>query len=244
MDELSLQSWLVQSERRMHLKCPEGLVVTQEEYLSTLRETAKELQLPLQLETVDVNWEDANLRQTRIRAKLQSKERFGILTGLDYIGRVAFVEQKTYLDPLETPHIEEPNTQNALIVGGGIAGVGVLITLFGLGGDASGLACLGLPLVIIGVAVWSSMSKKAKEEPVKKLAAAVEKWVDDTVNLARRAEISNELNNTAQALDEAVKSAVDRLFTQRGAEMEADERKRKTAVDIQNEVNLRKEEFK
>ena len=91
MKKLGLQSWLVQSERRIHLRCPEGLVVTQDEYLETLRVTAEELQLPLELETVDVRWEDANLLQTRIQAKLQSKERFGILTGLDYIGRVAFV---------------------------------------------------------------------------------------------------------------------------------------------------------
>ena len=64
------------------------------------------------------------------------------------------------------------------------------------------------------------------------------------IDLARRAEVSSELNNTAQALDEAVKLAVDRLFIQRGAQMEADERRRKTAAEIQNEVNLRKEEFK
>jgi len=83
MENLSLQSWLVQSERRMHLRCPEGLAVTQDEYLSTLRDTAKELQLPLNLEAVDVKWEDANLRQTRIRAKLQSKERFGIVTWIE-----------------------------------------------------------------------------------------------------------------------------------------------------------------
>ena len=79
MDNLSLQSWLVQNERRMHFRCPDGLVVTQDEYMSVLRDTAKELQLPLNLEAVDVTWEDANLEQKRIRAKLQSKERFGIV---------------------------------------------------------------------------------------------------------------------------------------------------------------------
>jgi hypothetical protein len=245
MENLGLQSWLVQSERRMHLKCPVGLTVTQDEYLSALQDTAKELHLPLELETVDVNWEDANLRQTRIRAKLQSKERFGILTGLDYIGRVAFVEQKTYLDPLETPKLEKPNTQTALIVGGVGAGLGILMMLLGASGNSgAGLACLGILLLLGGIGAAVSMYTKAKAEPAKKLADAVTKWVDDIVNLARRAEVSNELGNTAQALDEAVKLAVDRLFTQRGADMEADERKRKTATDIQNEVNLRKADFK
>lgn len=242
MESLSLQSWLVQNERRMHLRCPEGLAVTQDEYLSTLRDTAKELQLPLNLEAVDVNWEDANLRQTRIRAKLQSKERFGIITGLDYIGRVAFVEQKTYLDPLDTPKLEQPNTQTALIVGGVGVGLGVLLAV--ASSKSFGMLCLGPLLVLGGIFVGFSMYRSAKAEPAKKLDAAVKQWVEDIVNLARRAEISNELNNTAQALDEAVKLAVDRLFTQRGAEMEADEHRRKTATEIQNEVNLRKEEFK
>lgn len=243
MESLGLQSWLVQSERRMHLRCPDGLAVTQEEYLSTLRETAKELHLPLELETVEVNWEDANLRQTRIRAKLQSRERFGILTGLDYIGRVAFVEQKTFLDPLETPKLEAPNTTTALIVGGVGVGLGAILTLIGLNNNY-GLLCLGPVIVIASLFVAMSMYSSAKAQPALKLAAAVKKWVEDVVNLARRAEVSNELNNTAQALDEAVKLAVDRLFTQRGAQMEADERRRKTATDIQNEVTLRKEEFK
>ena len=243
MARLSLQSWLVQSERRMHLRCPEGLVVSQEEYLSTLKETARELELPLELETVDVIWADANLRQTRLRAKLNTKEKFGILTGLDYIGRVAFVEQKTYLDPLETPHLEKPDFQKALMFGGGIAGLGFILLLIGMS-DSGGLACFGSLLILVGILLGYRMYKTAKDEPAKKLAAAVNKWVDDIVDLARRAEVSSELNNTAQALDEAVKLAVDRLFTQRGAEMEADERKRKTATEIHNEVNLRKEEFK
>ena len=243
MADLNLQSWLVQSERRMHLRCPEGLTVTQEEYLQTLRETAKELQLPLELETVDVNWEDANLRQKRIIAKLRSKERFGILTGLEYIGRVAFVDQKTYLDPLEIPHLEEPNTQQALLVGGGIAAVGLILLLIGGGGDSVGLMCLGPILIIIGAALGYNMYNSAKAEPEKKLKAAISNWVKDVTDLARRAEVSNELNNTAQALDEAVKLAVDRLFTQKGAEMEADERQRKTAADIQNELTMRKEDF-
>lgn len=244
MENLGLQSWLVQSERRMHLRCPEGLVVTQEEYLNTLRTTAKELHLPLEFETVDVNWEDANLRQTRIRAKLQSKERFGILTGLDYIGRVAFVEQKTFLDPFETPKMESPNTQTALIVGGIGAVIGILIMIGAGGSGGFGAQCLGLLFIIGGIGGAISMYGKAKAEPAIKLAKAVKTWVDDVVNLARRAEISSELNNTSQALDEAVKLAVDRLFTKQGAEMEADERRRKTATEIQNEVNMRKEEFK
>lgn len=243
MENLSLQSWLVQSERRVHLRCPEGLAVTQEQYLSTLRDTAKELHLPLEFETVDVNWQDANLRQTRIRAKLQSKERFGILTGLDYIGRVAFVEQKTYLDPFDPPKLEAPNTQTALIVAGVVAGLGALLTLIGLNNNY-GLLCMGPFLVLGGILIGTNMYGKAKAEPAAKLAEAMKKWIEDIVNLARRAEISSELNNTAQALDEAVKLAVDRLFTKQGAALEADERRRKTAADIQNEVNLRKEEFK
>jgi hypothetical protein len=252
MDTLSLQSWLVQSERRIHLKCPKGLFIKQDEYLSTLQETAKELQLPLQLETVSVNWGDANLQQTRIRAKLQSKERFGILTGLDYIGRVAFVEQKTYLESLDVPHVEKPNTSKAMIIGGGIAFFGVILSIIGIAGSFYRadlfvvmlcVTCLGMLGIFIGIGAGFITYTRARAEPDKKLARAIKKWADDIVNLARRAEVSNELNNTAQALDEAVKLAVDRLFIQKGAEMEADERKRKTAVEILNEVNLRKEEF-
>ena len=46
----------------------------------------------------------------------------------------------------------------------------------------------------------------------------------------------------AQALDEAVKLAVDKLFKQRGAEMEADERRRRTSGEIQQELERRKAE--
>lgn len=239
MTSLTLQSWLVQNERRMHLRCPDGLNVSQDEYLDTLRETSKELQLPLELEKVNANWEDANLRQSRIRAKLHTKERYGILTGLDYIGRVAFVEQKTYLDPLEVPKLEDPNYQSAAIVGGIGVVVGVIMMVLG---DAA--ACLGIMVVLGGIGLAAYLAKDAKAAPEKKLEAAVTKWIKDVTDLARRAEVSNELNNTAQALDEAVKLAVDRLFTERGAEMEADERRRKTAADIQNELSMRKDEFK
>ena len=221
MENLDLQSWLVQSERRMHLRCPEGLSVSQEEYLATLQDTARDLRLPLELETIGVNWEDANLRQTRIRAKLQSKERFGILTGLDYIGRVAFVEQKTYLDPLEPPTLEKPNTQPALIVAAGGLVLGILMAASGIlptlirasNASAACLLCLAPLPVLVGAVLGVAMYSSARAQPAKKLAEAANKWAADIVDLARRAEVSNELNNTAQALDEAVKLAVDRLFT-------------------------------
>ena len=143
-EQLEINSWLVQSERSLHLKCPPGLNVSQEEYLNTLRTTAKELELPLQLETLNINWVDANLHQTRIQAKLNSKERFGLLTGLDYIGRVAFVEQKTYLDPFDPPVLEEPSYTAAAAVGIGGLILGVLMMVSG-GVTAQ---CLGLLVIV------------------------------------------------------------------------------------------------
>jgi hypothetical protein len=113
-----------------------------------------------------------------------------------------------------------------------------------LGGNSTGAYCLAPLLVIGGAGLGFSMYRTAKAEPAKKLAEALKKWADDTVDLARRAEVSSELNNTAQALDEAVKLAVDRLFTKQGAEMEADERRRKLASEISNEVEQRKKDFK
>ena len=236
-ERLTLNSWLVQSERSMHLKCPPGLDVTQDEYLETLRITAKELELPLALEVGDVTWTDASLHQQRIRVKLTAKERFGLLTGLDYIGRVAFVEQKTYLDPLEAPKLESPNYTPAVVVGVvglAVGGIGVAV------GDAG--VCFGPMLANLGIGVGIKMAGSAAAAPKKKLDEAINKWVKDVTDLARRAEVSNELNRMAQALDEAVKLAVDRLFTQRGAEMEADERKRRTASEIQTELEQRKKE--
>jgi len=118
-ESLSLNSWLVQSERSMHLRCPPGLTVTPDEYLNALSETARELELPLQLETIDVTWVDANLQQQRIRAKLTTPEPFGLLTGLEYVGRVAFVEQKTYLTLPVLPTPKAPDYTLAAIIGGG-----------------------------------------------------------------------------------------------------------------------------
>jgi hypothetical protein len=80
------------------------------------------------------------------------------------------------------------------------------------------------------------------KKPQKELNAAIEKWVNEVIDLARRAEVSNELNRMGQALDEAVKLAVDKLFRQRGAEMEADEKRRRTAGEIQQELERRKQE--
>jgi len=238
MENLSLNSWLVQSERSIHLKCPPGLNVSQEEYQEALKESAQELELPLELETCNVDWVDANLRQTRIRVKLQSNERYGLLTGLDYIGRVAFVEQKTYLDPVSLPAKEAVDLTPVWIAGG----IGIAIAvLAAISGDAS-FGCFGTLAFFGALAIAFNLYKKASTEPEKKRTAAIEKWIKDVLDLARRAEISNELNRTAQALDEAVKVAVDRLFTQRGAQMEADEKKRKTANEIQNELENRKKQ--
>lgn len=237
-EQLQLNSWLVQSERSLHLKCPPGLNVSQDEYLNTLRETAKELELPLQLETLDVNWVDANLHQVRIRAKITAKERFGLLTGLDYIGRVAFVEQKTYLDPFKPPVLEEPSYIAAAAVGIG----GVLLGIILMASGETGPQCLGFLLLIAGIVLGIKLYGDAATAPKKKLDDALSKWAKDVVDLARKAEINNELKNTAQALDEAVKLAVDRLFTQRGAQMEADEKRRRTASEIQTELEQRKTE--
>ncbi len=238
MGNLSLNSWLVQSERSIHLKCPPGLTVSQEEYLQALKESAEELELPLNLETCSVDWADANLHQTRIRVKLQSDERYGLLTGLDYIGRVAFVEQKTYLDPVSLPEKEAVNLTPVWIS----AGIGVALGGIGWLSQDVSLSCIGTLALIIGLAVAANLYKKASAEPEKKRTAAIEKWIKDVSDLARRAEISNELNRNAQALDEAVKVAIDRLFTQRGAQMEADEKKRKTANEIQTELENRKKQ--
>jgi len=238
MASLSLNSWLVQSERSIHLKCPAGLNVRQEEYLQALKESAKELELPLNLETCSVDWADANLHQTRIRVKLESDERYGLLTGLDYIGRVAFVEQKTYLDPVSLPAKQDVNLTPVWIS----AGIGVAIGVIGLLSQDGTFGCIGSLAFIIGIAVAVNLYKKATTEPEKKRTAAIDKWIKDVLDLARRAEISNELNRNAQALDEAVKVAVDRLFTQRGAQMEADEKKRKTANEIQTELENRKKQ--
>ena len=237
-EQLEINSWLVQSERSLHLKCPPGLNVSQEEYLNTLRTTAKELELPLQLETLNINWVDANLHQTRIQAKLNSKERFGLLTGLDYIGRVAFVEQKTYLDPFDPPVLEEPSYTAAAAVGIGGLILGVLMMV---SGDVTA-QCLGLLVLIAGVGIGIKLYQDAASAPKKKFDEALNKWVKDVIDLARKAEINSELKNTAQALDEAVKLAVDRLFTQRGAQMEADEKRRRTASEIQTELEQRKAE--
>lgn len=237
-EQLEINSWLVQSERSLHLKCPPGLNVSQEEYLNTLRTTAKELELPLQLETLNINWVDANLHQTRIQAKLNSKERFGLLTGLDYIGRVAFVEQKTYLDPFDPPVLEEPSYTAAAAVGIGGLILGVLMMVSG-DGTAQ---CLGPLVLIAGVGIGIKLYRDAASAPKKKFDEALNKWVKDVIDLARKAEINSELKNTAQALDEAVKLAVDRLFTQRGAQMEADEKRRRTASEIQTELEQRKAE--
>jgi len=240
MAGLSLNSWLVQSERSIHLKCPTGLNVAQDEFLEALKISAKELELPLELETCQVDWVDANLHQTRIRVKLQSNERFGLLTGLDYIGRVAFVEQKTYLDPVSLPAKEEPSYGAAIGVGigGGLLG----IIMLAAGDNTGGTQCFGVLILIAAVAIAISMASSASKAPQKKRTEAIENWVKEVLDLARRAEVSNELNRTAQALDEAVKVAVDRLFTQKGAQMEADEKKRRTANEIQTELENRKKQ--
>lgn len=237
MASLSLNSWLVQSERSIHLKCPPGLNVSQEEYLAALKESAKELELPLELETCNVDWIDANLHQTRIRVKLQSNERYGLLTGLDYIGRVAFVEQKTYLDPISLPAKEDVNWTPAIIAA--VAGV-----ILGMIGYASGTGgqCFGGLAFFAGVAVAVRLATNASKVPAAKRIEAIDKWIKDVLDLARRAEVSNELNRNAQALDEAVKVAIDRLFTQRGAQMESDEKKRRTANEIQTELENRKKQ--
>ena len=237
MASLNLNSWLVQNERSIHLKCPPGLIVSKEEYLEALKLSANELELPLNFETCDVHWVDANLHQSRIRVKLQSPERYGLLTGLDYIGRVAFVEQKTYLDPVSLPAKEDVNLTPVWIT---VAIAVVLGLIFVIMGDAA--ACVGAVIFLLGIVVASNMYRKATKEPEAKRQAALLKWESDLLDLARRAEISNELNRTAQALDEAVKVAVDRLFTQRGAELEADEKKRRTANEIQNELENRKKQ--
>jgi hypothetical protein len=234
-DSLSLDSWLVQSERSMHFRCPPGLNVTQDEYLNTLRDTAKELELPLQLETLGVTWTDANLQQQRIRAKLTSPEPFGLLTGLEYVGRVAFVEQKTYLVPPVLPETKAPDNTLALAVGGGSLLLGLVLV-------ASRNACLGFLVIVIGVAIAAQLLRQGPAAAKKAREDAMNKWVKDVTDLARRAEVSNELNRMAQALDEAVKLAVDKLFKQRGAEMEADERHKRTSGEIQQELERRKAE--
>lgn len=237
MTTLSLNSWLVQSERSIHLKCPVGLTVSQDEYLQALKESAKELELPLELEECNVSWSDANLHQNRIRVKLQSNERYGLLTGLDYIGRVAFVEQKTYLDPVSLPAAEGANYTAAYIA----AGIGVFLSIIGFASGDSG-QCFGAIALIVGLAVAGNFARAAGKEPEKKRNEVIDSWIKNVLDLARRAEVSNELNRNAQALDEAVKVAVDRLFTQRGAQMEADEKKRRTANEIQTELENRKKQ--
>jgi hypothetical protein len=234
---LTLNSWLVQSERSMHLRCPPALNVTQDEYLQTVRSTAQELELPLQLEVCDVTWVDAKLQQQRIRAKLTTPERFGLLTGLDYVGRVAFVEQKVYLDPPALPTPRQPN----YIVGGLIAGGGLLLGLL-LMASGGNTTCVGALLAVAGLVIGLKLIQDESKKPQKELNAAIEKWVNEVIDLARRAEVSNELNRMGQALDEAVKLAVDKLFRQRGAEMEADEKRRRTAGEIQQELERRKQE--
>ena len=264
MSNLTLNSWLVQSERSIHLKCPAGLNVSQEEYMDALIVSARELELPLELETCEVNWVDANLRQKRIRVKLQSNERYGLLTGLDYIGRVAFVEQKTYLDPVSLPAKEKIDYKFPIIVGavglavgGGLCFVSILLSMFlsnmSYGSARQGLAvtmgcfsslgyCFGPIIIIASLAIGAYLVSQASQQPEIKRRNALERWIKDVLDLARRAEISNELNRTAQALDEAVKVAVDRLFTQRGAQMESDEKKRRTANEIQIELENRKKQ--
>ena len=177
-NSLTLNSWLVQSERSMHFRCPPGLNVTQEEYRNTLRETAKELELPLQLETLSVTWTDANLHQERIRAKLTTSEPFGLLTGLEYVGRVAFVEQKTYLIPPVLPAEQAPNYTNIAIVGGGLALLGLLLV-------ASRNGFLGYLLILIGIIAAIRMAGSLPQAAKKARAAAVDKWAKDVAELAR-----------------------------------------------------------
>lgn len=145
------------------------------------------------------------------------------------------MEQKTYLDPFDPPKQEKPDHTVAAAIGIGGLVLGVILA-------AIGEACLGTLLIVGGPLTAFVMAQRASAAPKKELDEAIKSWAKDVTNLARRAEISDELNRTAQALDEAVKLAVDRLFTQRGAEMEADERRRRTAAQIQEELERRKKE--
>lgn len=113
------------------------------------------------------------------------------------------------------------------------------LILMAVGDTAS---CLGFPVFLGAIGVAGVMVNNASKAAKTEREDALNKWVKDVTDLARRAEVSNELNRMAQALDEAVKLAVDKLFTQRGAAMEADEKKRRTSAEIQDELERRKKE--
>ena len=121
------------------------------------------MELPLELETCDVDWVDANLRQTRIRVKLQSNERYGLLTGLDYIGRVAFVEQKTYLDPVSLPPKENVNYTPVIIAG--VAG-GVYWISWICIGDAG--TCIGTFAFFMVLSVAVQLCTKKQQQNLQK----------------------------------------------------------------------------
>ena len=60
-------------------------------------------------------------------------------------------------------------------------------------------------LIIVGIIGGIFLANRARQQPEIRRKAAIDNWVMGVLDLARRAEISNELNRTAQALDEAVK---------------------------------------
>ena len=223
------------STSRMHLVCPPDLTVNQAEFMTAVAAEAESLCLPMTFQLKTVGWEKIDLNEELIVVQPATENRISLLAKLEYIGRVAFITQRTYLVPFQPPVIKTPTPVWAIV----LLGVGMLLAIVAVPARRWELLMLGGLLVFISILLFILNAGAAPAAHARAQSA----WVDSVSALFVRATVTNETAALSTTLEEAVRAAVDKLFVQRGAQLEAADREKKTQAELEEEVQKQYEKF-
>ena len=101
--EITLWSFLTQSNAKREIVCPPGLDITLEEFADELKQQLRSNELPAATELCLVNWDDADTYQklivVRYTGQQASQNVTQFVVGLEQMGRFAYLEKRILLEP-------------------------------------------------------------------------------------------------------------------------------------------------
>lgn len=173
--EIILWSRLIHNSWRQEFRCPDELIVTNEEFAAEFSAAIAENHIPAEVTQYIVNWDDLGKRQNRILVRYTGTDAvtdvLRYMVGVDRVGRFTYIEEKTYFAPPDLP--SPPRKKRALP----ITFIGLWISMFVMGvlcsitGTALILAdiffhwnnialfsslgcCIGPGIIVLVLAVW------------------------------------------------------------------------------------------
>jgi hypothetical protein len=250
LDTLKLWTWLLKSDTKIEIYCPEDLKVTIEDFTKALQERIEKDSVPAKASLCQINWEDAKSKQVVILLKPTDsdidKNVFNFLITLDTVGNYTYIDEKIYIKPHKIPSFPDKKKHEPDVTWKSLA-LGIFFIILGITWNICFFP--GIYLIFWHFARKKHLgeaketNKKASDTP-EKIAKSWEEWEKNTLDTAYYSANNSKFGKLNQAMSSTVIQVIKALFESKKAVLKYRVEKETSIKQIKDEAKKRMEESK